>query len=137
MAAIILRLERLDSKVLEAGQLLEDIARGCDRVAAVEERPTGETGGGQEAERGRFVAIDAAVTPGCSAPSERGSGREQLRCLTEVVASLQGVSVRMATAGFFCNFASIQRNVGSSELVQPEHKAKRKEVLGAVYLLCV
>ena len=135
---LVLGLKGLHAEALEAGELMEDIAGGCDRVAAVEEGPPGELTGGEEAEGGRLVAGDVAVEAGV----ELRLGHvivlgEHLRRLAKVIASLQCRDVglgglRIAPAVVL--LVELDRRF-EGPAVHPEHEAEGEHVLGAVDFL--
>ncbi len=97
---LVLGLEGLDAEALEGCQLVQDVAGGRDRVAAVEQRPAGELAGGEEAEGRGLVAGDVAVEAG------RQLGlrhvvvlREGFRGLAVVVAGLERRDVGLGDLG--------------------------------------
>ena len=120
-------------------ELVQDVARGRDRIGAEHHRDLGALRGGEQAPRERAVAGHAAVRAG------RHLGRldavvlgEHLRGLAESVARLQRADVGLDELGPLGE-ALLDRVQGRVERarVHPRHEAEREEVLAAVLLLRV
>src|SRR5581483_7561439 len=93
---LVLGLERVDVELLQAGELVQHVARGRDRIAAEEERTPGLARGGDEAERRRGVSRDVAVLPGRDRRrADRVRHREDLRVLGEVLTGAERAEVRL------------------------------------------
>ena len=134
---LVLCLEGLDAEVLVARELVQDVARRGDRVAAVDELAVGQLRGSHETERGRLVARDVAVRARLELGRRDAVRRvEHLGRLAEGVAGLQRALVRLGDDGFGAEalIDPAQRWI-HAPLVEPEHQAQGEEVLGQVDLL--
>ena len=129
---LVLGLERRDAEPLVLAQLVEDVGRRGDRVAAQEHRQVGLAGGGDEPERQGQVAGDLPVAAG----RHRGGrdlvrDREDLGRLAEGVAGLEGGDVRVADRRLVRELGGEERERALGRaVVEPGQQAQGEHVLG-------
>ena len=118
------------------GELVEDVARGRDRVAAVEETQPRVLRGGNEAERERAVAGHVPVLARLESRGLDHVRVERFDRLAVVVPGFEGAHVR------FGQWSGLLEPVADRLLlalrvarVDPEHQAQRVEVLAPARVL--
>ena len=132
---LVFGLERAHAEVLVLRQLVEDVRRRRDRVAAEQHRQLGELAGGDEPPRQRGVAGDVRVEPGRQrCRLHLVAVVEQLGGLAEVVARpgrRPGSASR--TGGLAAKRSSIHSSVVLGRPgVEPRDEPEGEEVLGPV-----
>ena len=134
---LVLRLERRQLEAPVLGELVQDVARRSDRVAAVEEPQARLLRRRDETERQRAVPGDVAVFAGLEPRRLYGIGGVQsLDGLAVVVACLEGAHVRLRQRRALLEALSdgllLALDVAG---VDPEHQAERVEVLAPAGVL--
>ena len=133
---LVLGLEGADAEALVPRQLLEDRARGRDRVRAEEEVEPGQLRGGDQPVGERGVAGDLAVDArGQLRRRDLVADREVLRGLAVRVAGLERGRVRLRDLGPLAELLldELERPLGGP-VVEPAHQPEREEVLRALGL---
>ena len=132
---LVFGLEGAHAEVLVLGQLVEDVGRRRDRVAAEEERQAGQLAGGDQAPGQRGVAGDVGVVARRRAwPAAPRSGWSNSSAVSpKAYPARKAARLASRTSGFLAKRSSIHSIVGSvGRRVHPRDEAEGEEVLRAV-----